>query len=413
LKQAFTIMQLGNIELDSVYHDVIAPTISKCGLDPKRVDKHNKGDLLKIEIVNFIKSSDIIVADLTNERPNCYLEVGYTMGLNKLPNLILTAREDHYQDSPNFKKEGPKIHFDLSGYDILFWNPYNLAEFKEKLERRINQRLKVPSNNTTLPSPPYAEWISGHSEKLINNVLKLWFDNEPELRMAHGDFSIQTPLHKAYYKPFNGSKIEDYARIYILDEKKRKQVYEHFQSVEYKDVWDNWLKSEVLSNDYLTKNIKIRNQIEEEFSKNVPVEFCLSENISTHPSFYDLGNTVEGIYVSVKQLAFRGKYKNPFIKIHENGEFKVYDSSKLYAKSSDEKLIDGFIKVVNEILKNKTLIRQLKVLDGQYEEIAASISNFNQQLKDIIDNFEDGHINLKGTCSLCKEWVEQLHSFNK
>lgn len=289
MKQAFTIMQIGNTELDLVYNSAIAPTIIKCGLDPKRVDKHNKGDLLKIEIVNFIKSSDIIVADLTNERPNCYLEVGYTMGLNKLPNLILTAREDHYQDSPNFKKDGPKIHFDLSGYDILFWNPDNLAEFKEKLERRINQRLKVPSNNTTLPSPPYAEWISGHSEKLINNVLKLWFDNEPELRMAHGDFSIQTSLHKAYYKPFNGSKIEDYARIYILDEKKRKQVYEHFQSVEYKDVWNNWLKSEALSNDYLTKHIKIWNQIEEEFLKNVPVEFCLSENISPHPSFYDLG----------------------------------------------------------------------------------------------------------------------------
>ena len=160
LKQAFTIMQIGNAELDSVYIDVIAPTISKCGLEPKRVDKHNEGDLLKNEIVNFIKSSDIIVADLTNERPNCYLEVGYTMGLNKLPNLILTAREDHHQDSPNFKRDGPRIHFDLSGYDILLWCPDNLAEFEEKLEKRINHRLTLPSNNTTLPSPPYAEWIS-------------------------------------------------------------------------------------------------------------------------------------------------------------------------------------------------------------------------------------------------------------
>ena len=413
MKQAFMIMQIGNTELDSVYHDVIAPTISKCGLEPKRVDKHNEGGLLKNEIVNFIKSSDIIIADLTNERPNCYLEVGYTMGLNKLPNLILTAREDHHQDSPNFKTDGPRIHFDLSGYDILLWYPDNLAEFKEKLERRINHRLTVPSNNTTLPSTPYAEWISEHSEKLINNVLKLWFENKHELRMVHSDFSIQTPLHNAYYKPLNNSRIEEFAGIYYLDEKKRKQVFEHFQSVEYKDVLNNWLKLEALSNNYLTKTIKIWNQIEEEFSKNAPVEFCLSENISTHSSFYDLGNTVVGIYVSVKELAFRGKYKNPFIKIHENGEFKVYDLSKLYAKSSDEKLIDGFIKVVNEIVKNKTLRKQFKVLDEQYKEIIASERNLNLQLGDIIDDFEDGHINLKGTCSLCKEWVEQLRSFNK
>ena len=36
----------------------------------------------------------MIVADITNERPNCYLEVGYAMGLGKKANLILTARED-------------------------------------------------------------------------------------------------------------------------------------------------------------------------------------------------------------------------------------------------------------------------------------------------------------------------------
>ena len=32
----------------------------------------------------------------------------------------MTAREDYNQDSPDYKKGGPKIHFDLQGYDILF-----------------------------------------------------------------------------------------------------------------------------------------------------------------------------------------------------------------------------------------------------------------------------------------------------
>jgi hypothetical protein len=49
----------------------------------RRVDRHNEGDLLDSEIVQFIERSQIIVADLTNERHNCYLEVGYATGLER------------------------------------------------------------------------------------------------------------------------------------------------------------------------------------------------------------------------------------------------------------------------------------------------------------------------------------------
>lgn len=149
-------MQIGNSDLDKIFTDVFAPALRNSGLDPKRVDKHNEGRLLKSEIVNFISESDIIIADLTNERPNCYLEIGYAMGLDKFRNLILTAREDHHHDSPNYVKGGPKIHFDLSGYDILFWNPENLFDFREELEKRIKRRL------VTLPSPLSQEAVFAH-----------------------------------------------------------------------------------------------------------------------------------------------------------------------------------------------------------------------------------------------------------
>ena len=133
MADAFIIMQIGNPELDAVCEKAIVPAIEACSLDPKRVDKHNQGGLLKSEIIGFIERADIIVADLTNERPNCYLEIGYTMGIDKFRNLILTAREDHYHESPNYKIEGPKIHFDLSGYDILFWHPERLDEFSHEI----------------------------------------------------------------------------------------------------------------------------------------------------------------------------------------------------------------------------------------------------------------------------------------
>ena len=110
---AFLIMQIGNEQLDQLCEQAIVPAVEACGLQARRVDKHNQGGLLKNEIISFIQDADIIIADLTNERPNCYLEIGYAMGIDKFRNLILTVREDHFPESPSFHKGGPKIHFDL------------------------------------------------------------------------------------------------------------------------------------------------------------------------------------------------------------------------------------------------------------------------------------------------------------
>lgn len=194
MKQAFIIMQIGNKQLDAVYDNAIVPAIKACGFEPKRIDKHNEGGLLKSEIVNFIESSDIIVADLTNERPNCYLEVGYAMGLDKFRNLIMTSREDHNQDSPNYKKDGPKIHFDLQGYDILFWEEDNLDKFKEDLEKRIKRRLATlitPSTQTEIPWD--LEWIGSHQVVALSSLKQNSINAFMEIRMVLPGSNINIP----------------------------------------------------------------------------------------------------------------------------------------------------------------------------------------------------------------------------
>lgn len=143
MEEGFVIVQIGNPELDNVCDEVIFPAIADAGLAPRRVDRHNEGDLLKSEIVEFIERADVIVADVTNERPNCYLEIGYAMGLGKKANLILTAREDHHHSSSNFNPSGPKVHFDLEGYDLLLWDPNDLPAFLAELTKRITRRRAI------------------------------------------------------------------------------------------------------------------------------------------------------------------------------------------------------------------------------------------------------------------------------
>jgi hypothetical protein len=189
--KAFVIIQIGNPQLDRAYNECIAPALVSCGLEPKRVDKHTEGRLLKTEIVNFIESADIIIADLTNERPNCYLEVGYAMGLDKFRNLILTAREDHNHDSPNYESGGLKIHFDLSGYDILFWDTEKPEDFQQELERRVRRRLTVIQPSVEKPKSSWDEdWISGHQEIAINGLKSIKKTAFMEIKMTLCDLKL-------------------------------------------------------------------------------------------------------------------------------------------------------------------------------------------------------------------------------
>lgn len=156
MDEAFVIMQIGNDAMDDVYERAIAPAIVDAGLIARRVDRHNSGDLMKSEIVQFIERSQILVADLTNERPNCYLEVGYAMGLGKKANLILTVRHDHHWSSDKFDRNGPRVHFDLEGYDLLFWEPDQVELFREELTKRVRRRLAIVAD----PSGPSTTMLS-------------------------------------------------------------------------------------------------------------------------------------------------------------------------------------------------------------------------------------------------------------
>lgn len=141
--EVFVIMPIGNPLLDKIWTNVYVSVIQDFKLGPKRIDKHNEGRFLMSEVADLINRSKLIIADLTNERPNCYLEVGYALGLEKYNHLILCARENHNHDSPNYQKNGPKVHFDITGYDILFWDENKMDDFKLELAKKIKYRLTI------------------------------------------------------------------------------------------------------------------------------------------------------------------------------------------------------------------------------------------------------------------------------
>lgn len=89
-------------------------------------DKMGAGYILE-EIYHLIEEADIIICDLTLERPNIYYELGYTHGkmVHKSNNILLIAKVDTY------------IHFDVGSLRI------HLYKDKNTLTNVLNQQLNL------------------------------------------------------------------------------------------------------------------------------------------------------------------------------------------------------------------------------------------------------------------------------
>ena len=172
-QDCFIIMQINNPQMERMWADVYKPIVDKIEyydsklngtikLTPRRLPTHGDGTITFKQIVNYLKGSRIIIADLTNERPNCYFEAGYVMGLGeeRTKGLILCCQDDHNPYNLKYLRrvswfsrlfglhfhKRPFVHFDVINFDFAWWDPDNLEPFKEELKDKITQRLKKTEN---------------------------------------------------------------------------------------------------------------------------------------------------------------------------------------------------------------------------------------------------------------------------
>lgn len=122
-KRVFVAMPYSD-EFENVYEFGIYPAVRNCGFICEKVDKtHFTGDIL-FRIKQGIETASIVIADLTQARPNVYLEVGYAWGRGT--RVIFLARK------------GEDLHFDVSTHRCLYYGKFTqLAEDLEQLLRGL------------------------------------------------------------------------------------------------------------------------------------------------------------------------------------------------------------------------------------------------------------------------------------
>ena len=119
---AFVMMQIDptNPSLDDLYN-----TYKECffnfGITAIRADEIEHQEAITDKILEKIRCSEFLLADLTAERPSVYYEIGFAHALGR--KVIMYRNSD------------TRLHFDFAGYNCPEYR--NLSNLKEQLIRRL------------------------------------------------------------------------------------------------------------------------------------------------------------------------------------------------------------------------------------------------------------------------------------
>jgi len=115
---------------DKRFDQVLVPAIKGTQLEPYRVDRDPRVSIPIDEIENAIRGSAICLADITEDNPNVWFELGYAIAARKDVVLICSALRQ------------TKFPFDVQHRTIITYSVESPGDF-ETLRKKVTERIKA------------------------------------------------------------------------------------------------------------------------------------------------------------------------------------------------------------------------------------------------------------------------------
>jgi predicted Rossmann-fold nucleotide-binding protein len=119
----FVIMSFKDLGHYKDLYASIKRVCEKYDYEARRVDESNISKRIIPEITRQVRHCAFVIADVTEERPNVYYELGFADGVGK--EVILVAKAE------------TKVPFDINDVPILFWDSF--SDFEAELTKRVER----------------------------------------------------------------------------------------------------------------------------------------------------------------------------------------------------------------------------------------------------------------------------------
>ena len=127
-KRCFVIQRFDGARYDRLYEQVFKPAIEKAGFEPYRVDKDPSASIPIESIEREISDADACFAELSEDAPNVWFEVGYSIARDKPLCLVCSDTRT-------------KFPFDVQHRQIIRYPDQPLPKDFEELGEKIVDRL--------------------------------------------------------------------------------------------------------------------------------------------------------------------------------------------------------------------------------------------------------------------------------
>jgi len=131
------------------YEDTFQPAVEKAGLLSYRVDKDPSVRNIIGEIEKKIREAQICFADISEDKPNVWYELGYATAIGKDVVMVCDRKRE-------------KLPFDINQRSVIFYDadaPRDFVQLETQIEEKINAYNTTRKKIDTLSETPISDSV--------------------------------------------------------------------------------------------------------------------------------------------------------------------------------------------------------------------------------------------------------------